>query len=97
MYVPVSPAVSQVVEFRKATSLTGYGDMLCWAIYDLLTCSIHTPNKGSAPEKEVTHSGQDFSPYWQPVHDVTNLECCQKLSEWWGYRKGLQGPGVLAV
>lgn len=55
--------------------------------------SIRAPNKGSAPEKEVTRKGHEFSPYWQPVHGCAELGYCQQLSEWWGSSNALQAPG----
>ena len=64
-----------------------------WAVYDPVTRSIRPPNKGSAPEKEAARNGQDFSPYWQPLHGSTDLESCQKLSEWWCCKE-LKGSDV---
>lgn len=85
------------MEFDGTLSVTGYGDTLRWAVYDPVTRLIRFPNKGSAPEKEVACNGQEFSPYWKPLSDNIYIECCQRLSEWWGNRNRLEGLNTPAV
>lgn len=78
---------------------TGYSDKLRWAVYDPLQHSIRPPNKGSAPKKEPTDDGMgyEFSPYWEPIEDSTELEYCRQIGEWWKVRRGLEEQNVSVV
>ncbi|KAG8215814.1 hypothetical protein J3R82DRAFT_7743 [Butyriboletus roseoflavus] len=60
-----------MVEFNGEIRATGFGDRLCWAVYDPRMCRIQPPAKGNAPEKEtVTNAiGYNFSPYFKPLQD----------------------------